>query len=126
MTIRIDTITPTMQQLLWLNQNSQSPVVATIERAGDGTPIVEQSVIPSGLPIILGTKNSGITRADFEALQAHNASTLTPFELEYEGNTWQVIWDNSNGDAITGDDQFDQIGGYYMLTNVQLKFLTAA
>ncbi len=125
MTIRIDTITPANQQLLWINRNNQSPVVATVTRAGDGTPMVEQSIIPAGKPIILGTKTSGMRRADYEALQTHNAATLTAFELEYGAHTWQVIWDNTNGDAITGDDVFDEVDGHPTLTNVQLKFLTA-
>lgn len=122
---RIDTITPTQQNLLWLNRNNQQRVVASQTRAGNGALIVEQSVIPSGLPIVIGTKSGGMTRSDFAALQAHNASTLTPFELALGSNTWQVIWDNTSDAAISGDDIFDEVDGFGLITNVQLKFLTA-
>lgn len=125
MTQRIDTITPSNQQLLWLNQNTQQRVVANKKRAGNGALLVEQTVIPIGLPIIIGTKDAGMSRSDFEALQNHNATTLTSFELVLDAKTWTVIWDNTDGVAITGEDLIDEVGGYDTLTNVELKFLTA-
>lgn len=125
MTQCIDTITPQNQQLLWLNKDSLQRVVATATRAGNGALIVEQSVIPAGLPIEIGTKDAGMLRSDFAALQAHNAATLTAFDLVLDSHSWTVIWDNTNGPAVTGEDVFDMVGGYDTLKNVTLKFLTA-
>lgn len=122
---RIDTIIPEHQQLLWLNQNEQQRVQAVAERGGNGALIYEQYVLPGGFPLIIGTANSGMTRTDFEALQQHNYSTLTPFELELDGNSWNVIWDNRDGPAVTGEDLFPTVGGDSLLSNVVLKFLTA-
>ena len=125
MTQRIDTITPQIQQLLWLNKDSIQRVVATTRRGGNGALIVEQSIIPSGIPIEIGTKDAGMLRSDFEALQQHNATNLTIFELVMDDDTFTVFWDNTSGPAVTGEDVFDLIGGYSTLKNVTLKFLTA-
>ncbi|MDF0533668.1 hypothetical protein PY479_05160 [Shewanella sp. A32] len=125
MTQRIDTITPQIQQLLWLNKDSIQRVVATTRRGGNGALIVEQSIIPSGIPIEIGTKDAGMLRSDFEALQQHNATNLTTFELVMDDDTFTVFWDNTGGPAVTGEDVFDLIGGYSTLKNVTLKFLTA-
>jgi hypothetical protein len=35
-----------------------------------------------------------------------------------------VVWDNTQTSVITGDDVDDQLGGYPLLTNVVLRFLT--
>ncbi|QQX78516.1 hypothetical protein JK628_13085 [Shewanella sp. KX20019] len=119
----IDTIQPKLQQLIWLNRNNQKKVLANSKRASNGALIVNQTLIPSGLPIELGTKDSGLDRADFEALQQHNATVLTAFTLKLDNETMQVIWDNS-GDAVSGIDLFDQVNGYDLVTNVVLRFLT--
>ncbi|WP_394230195.1 hypothetical protein [Shewanella colwelliana] len=120
----IDNITPTQQQLLWLNRNSKKPVLASTKRGSNGALIVQQTVIPSGHEIILGTKDGGLDRSDFEALQSHNASTLSAFTLQIDGQSLQVIWDNTGEGAVTGDDLFDQVGGYDLVINVTLRFLT--
>ena len=120
----IDNITPAQQQLLWINRNSKKPVLASAKRGSDGALIVQQTIIPSGHEIILGTNDGGLDRSDFEALQAHNASTLTEFTLQIDDQSLQVIWDNTGEGAITGDDMFDQVGGFELVTNVVLRFLT--
>ncbi len=121
----IDTIKPKLQQLLWLNRNSQKKVLANSKRASNGALFVNQIVIPSGLPILIGTKDSGLDRDDFTALQMHNESTLTEFTLQLsDTESMQVIWDNTNGPAISGDDLFDRVDGDDLITNVVLKFLT--
>ncbi|GIU15590.1 hypothetical protein TUM4261_32790 [Shewanella sp. c952] len=121
----IDTIKPKLQQLLWLNRNSQKKVLANSKRASNGALFVNQIVIPSGLPILIGTKNSDLDRDDFTALQIHNYRTLTEFTLQLsDTESLQVIWDNTNGSAISGDDLFDRVDGDDLITNVVLKFLT--
>ncbi|MGE6647945.1 hypothetical protein ACQKE0_01550 [Shewanella colwelliana] len=120
----IDNITPAQQQLLWLNRNSKKPVLANTKRGSNGALIVQQTIIPSGHQIILGTNDAGLDRSDFEALQTHNASTLNAFTLQIDGQSLQVIWDNTGEGAVTGDDLFEQVGGYDLVTNVMLRFLT--
>ncbi|GIU22251.1 hypothetical protein [Shewanella sp. MBTL60-007] len=120
----IDTIQPKLQQLIWLNRNSQKKVLANSKRASNGALIVNQTLIPSGLPLLLGTKDSGLDRDDFEALQAHNASVLSPFTLQFGTTSTQVIWDNTGEAAVSGDDLFDQVDGDDLVTNVVLRFLT--
>lgn len=121
---QIDTITPAIQQLVWLNQNSQRKVLATSKRASNGALIVQQTKIPSGHPIELGTLDGWMKRVDFEALQTHNENTLTEFTLTLGSNSFQVIWDNVSGDPIVGEDLYRQSYGNEYLTNVVLKFLT--
>ena len=74
--------------------------------------------------MLLGTKDSGLDRDDFEALQIHNASVLLPFTLQLGTTSMQVIWDNTGEAAISGDDLFDQVDGDDLVTNVVLRFLT--
>ncbi|QYK07566.1 hypothetical protein [Shewanella mangrovisoli] len=110
--------------LLWLNRNNQVRVAANIKRALNGAPQVQQTIIPAGHAMELGTKSGWIARSEFEQLQAHAASTLTAFTLAYEGTDYNVVWDNTQGAPITGEDVFDEVAGYPQLTNVTLKFLT--
>lgn len=119
----IGTIIPTHQQLVWLNKNTQKKVFANTKRASNGSLIVQQTVIVAGIPVTVGTLDGWMTRADFEALQAHNTTTLTPFVLKINSDTLNVIWDNT-GDPIAGDDLYTVVGGCDTLTNVTLKFLT--
>jgi hypothetical protein len=119
----IGSIIPQHQQLIWINKNTQKKVFANTKRASNGALIVQQTAIVAGIPVTVGTLDGWMTRLDFEALQAHNESTLTPFTLKINDDTMQVIWDNT-GDAITGDDLYPIVGGSDTLTNVILKFLT--
>lgn len=119
----IGPIIPEHQQLIWLNKNTQKKVFANAKRASNGALIVQQTAIVAGIPVTVGTLDGWMTRVDFEALQAHNESTLSPFTLKINGDVMQVIWDNT-GDPITGDDLYPVVGGSDTLTNVTLKFLT--
>lgn len=110
--------------LLWLNRNNQVRVAANFKRALNGAPQVQQTIIPAGHAMELGTKDGWLNRSEFEQLQAHAASTLTAFTLAYEGTDYNVVWDNTQGAPITGEDVFDEVAGYPQLTNVTLKFLT--
>jgi len=110
--------------LLWLNRNEKVRVAANLKRALNGAPQVQQTAIPAGHAMTLGTKDGWIARSEFEQLQAHAASTLTAFTLAHEGTNYNVIWDNTQGASITGEDVFDEVAGYPQLTNVTLKFLT--
>lgn len=120
---QIDTIVPVIKQLVWLNKNNQRTVVANSRRASNGALMVQQSVIVAGLSVIVGTLDGWMARSDYEALVAHNATTLTPFVITINDDVMNVIWDNT-GDAITGDDLFTRVGGDATLTNVTLRFLT--
>ena len=120
----IDTITPTHQQLVWLNKNSQKKIAANSKRASNGALIVQQTQLVAGLPVIVGTLDGWMTRVDFEALQVHNHTTLTAFTIKVNDDELDVIWDNTGDAPITGDDLFTVVGGSDTLTNVTLKFLT--
>ena len=119
----IDNIVPEVQQLVWLNKNNQKRVLASTKRASNGALIVQQVLIPSGMPIEIGTLDGWMTRADFDALCDHNATVLTEFTLTLGDDVMQVIWDNTNV-AIAGDDLYTQSNGSDTLTNVIMKFLT--
>ncbi|PKH62587.1 hypothetical protein CXF83_14945 [Shewanella sp. Choline-02u-19] len=108
---------------MWLNRNTQKKVLANSKRASNGALIINQVIIPSGYSVVLGTKASGLDRADYQLLQQHNANVLTEFTLKLDGEVMQVIWDNT-GNAVSGEDLFDQVGGYDLVTNVVLRFLT--
>lgn len=119
----IDNIIPSIQQLVWLNKNNQKHVLASTKRASNGALIVQQVVIPSGLPIEVGTLDGWMKRVDFDALVEHNKTTLTDFTLTLGDDVMQVIWDNTSV-AIAGEDLYTQSNGSDTLTNVTLKFLT--
>jgi hypothetical protein len=123
-TAKFDNIEPQITQLLWLNRNEQTPFASNIKRGSNGSLLVNQTPITVGQPIVIGTGEGWMHRSDFEALQTHNSNIITDFSVELHGKTWQVIWDNSSGPAITGTDLYDDIKGYQLLTNVTLKFLT--
>jgi hypothetical protein len=119
----IDSITLS-EPLLWLNRNSTPRVAANMKRALNGAPLVQQTIIPAGIAMELGSKNSWLSRSEFEQLQAHAATMLTAFTLLHEGISYNVIWDNTAGSPVTGEDLFDQVAGFEQLTNVILKFIT--
>lgn len=120
----IDTIELTNKQLIWLNKNVQKKVFANFKRASNGAAIIQQTPIVAGIPVTVGTLDGWMTRANYEALQAHNDTTLTEFDIVINGDTLSVVWDNTGDAAITGDDLFPVVGGCDTLTNVTLKFLT--
>lgn len=124
MTAKIDNIDPQISQLLWLNRNEQAPFISNVKRGSNGALLVNQTPITVGQPILIGTGEGWMHRSDFEALQTHNLTTTTAFTVELHGKTWQVIWDNTSGAAITGDDLWADINGHPLLTNVVMKFLT--
>jgi hypothetical protein len=118
----IDSITLS-EPLLWLNRNNTPRVAANMKRALNGAPLVQQTAIQAGITMELGTQNGWLSRSEFEQLQTHAATMLTNFTLQYEGTSYNVIWDNTAGAAVGGVDLFDQVGGFDQLTNVVLKFL---
>ncbi|AUR86178.1 hypothetical protein NVP1083O_32 [Vibrio phage 1.083.O._10N.286.52.B9] len=119
----IDTISPTIQQLVWLNKSKIKRVFASTKRASNGALIVQQVLIPSGLPIEIGTLDGWMTKADFESLVNHNMTKLTEFTITMGDLTFEVIWDNTSV-AIVGDDLYAESNGCDTLTNVVMKFLT--
>ncbi|UCX03574.1 hypothetical protein [Shewanella glacialimarina] len=112
------------EPLHWLNRNNTQRVAANMKRALNGAPHIQQTVIPAGIALELGTKSGWMHRLDFNALQAHAASTLTAFTINHDGNVIYVVWDNTQANVITGDDLDDEFGEYPLLTNVVLRFLT--
>ncbi|UCX04995.1 hypothetical protein [Shewanella glacialimarina] len=112
------------EPLHWLNRNNTQRVSANMKRALNGAPHIQQTAIPSGIALELGTKDGWMHRLDFNALQAHAASTLTEFTINHDGNNINVVWDNTQANVITGDDLDDEFGEYPLLTNVVLRFLT--
>jgi hypothetical protein len=112
------------EPLHWLNRNNTQRVAANMKRALNGAPHIQQTVIPAGIALELGTKSGWMHRLDFNALQVHAASTLTAFTINHDGNVIYVVWDNTQANVITGDDLDDEFGEYPLLTNVVLRFLT--
>jgi hypothetical protein len=119
----IDTIVLT-EPLLWLNRNNTQRVAANMKRALNGAPHIQQTVIPAGITLELGSKNSWMPRSEFEQLQAHAAATLTEFTINHDGTVINVMWDNTQSNVITADDVDDELGAYPLLTNVVLRFIT--
>jgi hypothetical protein len=119
----IDTIVLT-EPLLWLNRNNTQRVAANMKRALNGAPHIQQTVIPGGITLELGSKNSWMLRSEFEQLQAHAATTLTEFTITHDGTVINVMWDNTQNSVITAGDVDDELGAYPLLTNVVLRFLT--
>ncbi|QYJ79431.1 hypothetical protein [Shewanella acanthi] len=118
----VDSI-PISADLLWLNRNAQQRVASNIKRALNGAPHINMAPIPSGFVMELGTKEGGMSRAEFTTLQTHANTTLTEFNLSFEGTNYTVMWDSTQGAPISGDDIFDEVGGFATLTNVTLKLL---
>jgi hypothetical protein len=119
----IDTIVLT-EPLHWLNRNNTQRVAANMKRALNGAPHIQQTIIPAGIALELGSKNGWMPRSEFEQLQAHAATTLTEFTINHDGSDINVMWDSTQNSVITGDDVDDQLGGYPLLTNVVFRFLT--
>ena len=110
--------------LHWLNRNSTKRVAANMKRALNGAPHIQQTVIPAGIALELGSKGGWMPRTEFAQLQAHAASTLTEFVINHDGQAINVVWDNTSANAITADDVDEELGAYPLLTNVVLRFLT--
>lgn len=124
---QIDTIplSDNEAQLLWLNRNEQQTVFSTSKRASNGAFHFFPAQVSSGLPLLIGTGASGLSRATFAALQAHANNTLGQFDIDLGGGeTFTVVWDTTSGPAVTGKDLFDEVGGHALVTEVQLKFFT--
>jgi hypothetical protein len=119
----IDTIVLT-EPLLWLNRNNTQRVAANMKRALNGAPHIQQTVIPAGITLELGSKNSWMRRSEFEQLQAHAATKLTEFTINHDGTDINVMWDNTQSNVITADDVDEELGAYPLLTNVVLRFIT--
>jgi hypothetical protein len=119
----IDTIVLT-EPLLWLNRNNTQRVAANMKRALNGAPHIQQTIIPAGITLELGSKNSWMPRSEFEQLQAHAATTLTEFTINHDDSVINVMWDNTQSNVITADDVDDELGAYPLLTNVVLRFIT--
>ncbi|PKG80075.1 hypothetical protein CXF80_18205 [Shewanella sp. Actino-trap-3] len=119
----IDTIVLT-EPLLWLNRNNTQRVAANMKRALNGAPHIQQTVIPAGITLELGSKNSWMLRSEFEQLQAHAATKLTEFTINHDGTVINVMWDNTQSNVITADDVDEELGAYPLLTNVVLRFIT--
>ena len=120
----IDTIVPSNQQLIWLNRNRVVKVLANSKRASSGALVVQQVVIPVGHEISVGTLAGWMTRETFDALKVHNETNLGSFELILGDDVMDVMWDNTGGVAIDGDDLYTIASGDDTLTNVTMKFLT--
>ena len=119
----IDSITLS-EPLLWLNRDKQKRVATSMKRALNGAPHINQAAITAGLSIVLGTSDTWITRTEFEAVQQHSFRTITEFTLVIDSLSFQVIWDHTQGAAVTGTDLFEQFGGNEDLTDATFRFLT--
>ena len=116
----------TMQvdHLVWTNKNSIQRVYSNMKRSSNGAAIIQQTPVQSGFPGVLETLDSWMTRAVYNGLVDHNTITIDPFDITVDGTTMSVVWDNTSGPAIEGEDLWPVAGGCDTLTNVVLKFLT--
>lgn len=80
----------TLTNFVWLDQYEFSGVVQQQERALNGAPHIENTLVSVGRPITLF---SDIEDADlFKALQAHALANQAPFNMNINGTTHSVIW----------------------------------
>lgn len=115
--------TPDSQWLL-LNRNALERVKTTVSMALNGAAHIEQAKKLAGVQLQVGTLGAWLTRAEFQQLQTLSVDVLTEFTLAIDGQIYTVVWDHSQGPAVTGVDLTDAVGGSDTVTSVVLKFLT--
>lgn len=111
-------------QWLWLNRNSMERVKTTLTLALNGAAHIEQAKKLAGVSMQVGTLAGWLPRAEFALLQSLSEQTLGEFVLTLDGLSYQVVWDHSQGPAVTASDLTDTVGGANTVTGVVLKFLT--
>lgn len=111
-------------QWLLLNRNNIERVKTSVTMALNGAAHIEQAPKLAGVSLQVGTLQGWLSRTEFSQLQALSADTLDAFSLELDDQEYSVVWDHSQGPAVSGIDLVDAVGGSLMVTAVVLKFLT--
>lgn len=111
-------------QWLLLNRNNIERVKTSVTMALNGAAHIEQAPKLAGVSLQVGTLQGWLSRTEFSQLQALSADTLDAFSLELDDQEYAVVWDHSQGPAVSGIDLVDAVGGSLMVTAVVLKFLT--
>lgn len=111
-------------QWLWLNRNTMERVKTTVTHALNGAAHIEQAIKLAGVSMQLGTLSGWLSRTEFDHLQLLSEQTLSGFTVSLDGQSYQVVWDHSQGPAVTATDLNDTVGGADTVTGVVLKFLT--
>lgn len=115
--------TPDSQWLL-LNRNALERVKTTVSMALNGAAHIEQAKKLAGVALQVGTLGAWLARTEFEQLQTLSVDVLTEFTLAIDGQNFTVVWDHSQGPAVSGVDLTEAVGGSDTVTSVVLKFLT--
>lgn len=111
-------------QWLLLNRNNIERVKTSVTMALNGAAHIEQAPKLAGVSLQVGTLQGWLSRTEFSQLQALSADTLDAFSLELDDQEYSVVWDHSQGPAVSGIDLVDAVGGSLVVTAVVLKFLT--
>lgn len=111
-------------QWLLLNRNNIERVKTSVTMALNGAAHIEQAPKLAGVSLQVGTLQGWLSRTEFSQLQALSADTLDAFLLELDDQEYSVVWDHSQGPAVSGIDLVDAVGGSLVVTAVVLKFLT--
>lgn len=111
-------------QWMLLNRNNIERVKTSLTMALNGAVHIEQGKKLAGVSLLVGTLQGWLSRAEFSQLQALSFENCDAFSLELDGQLYSVVWDHSQGPAVSGVDLVDTVGGSLMLTAVVLKFLT--
>lgn len=111
-------------QWLLLNRNNLERVKTTVSMALNGAAHIEQAKKLAGVALQVGTLAGWLSRAEFKQLQTLSTEVLGVFTLTLDGQSYQVVWDHSQGPAVTATDLVETVGGADTVTAVVLKFLT--
>ncbi len=90
----------TLSHFIWRDQFAWSGVVQQQERALNGAPHIESTLIQVGRPITLVSDMETFTL--FAQLQSHAVSNQTPFAIDINGTSYNVIWLH-NPIAVAGE-----------------------
>ena len=110
--------------LQWQNRNQVAQVAMSMKRALNGAPSFNVSPLSAGVELLVGSSDAGVSRADFNQLRTL-AATAALVSVELDGVAYTCMFDHRNGPAVTGEDVFQQVEAYGVLTQVTLKLLTA-
>lgn len=122
MSVKINSVA--YPDLQWQNRNQVVQVAMSMKRALNGAPSFNVSPLSAGVELLVGSSDAGISREDFEQLRAL-AATAALVSVELDGVVYSCMFDHRNGPAVTGDDLFQQVEAYGVLTQVTIKLLTA-
>lgn len=125
------TTLPLGERLLWTDEFDYSPVQQALSRSVSGALLVQLGVRSAGRRITLDgvASNAWISRAVCQQLQAWAALPGATFTLVLRGQTWSVMFDQSQGSGFEATPVWRLADGQESPDQVflpQLRFVTVA